>query len=252
VRAGQDGRALFFCASCQDRNALTDAVARAIGQERQREQHDDRHVAGTRQRKQEAALRLWRGSQSATGTPAELYLIARGLPGLATSPALRFRRDTPHPEGGCLPALIALVQNTAGQPVAVHRTFLTGDGTKARIGPAKASLGPIWGAAIQLYPLSADSPLVIGEGIETAASAGRLTGFPAWAAVSAGNMAKGLVLPPEAGCVVIAADPDAAGRVAARDAWLRWHAEGREVQIATPDGTGDFNDLLCARNASRV
>ena len=33
-------------------------------------------------------------------------------------------------------------------------------------------------------------PLVIGEGIETAASAGRLMGFSAWAAIAAGNMAK--------------------------------------------------------------
>ena len=43
------------------------------------------------------------------GTPADRYLIARDLPGLAASAALRFRGDTPHPEGGRLPALIALV-----------------------------------------------------------------------------------------------------------------------------------------------
>jgi hypothetical protein len=77
-------------------------------------------------------------------------------------------------------------------------------------------------------------------------------GLPAWAAISAGNLAKGLMLPPEARHVVIAADPDEAGKRAARDAWLRWRAEGRTVQIATPYGTGDFNDLLCAREASRV
>jgi putative DNA primase/helicase len=148
--------------------------------------------------------------------------------------------------------LVALVTDVAGVPISIHRTFLARDGTKARIEPAKASLGPLWGGAIRLKPFAADMPLVIGEGIETAASAGRLTGFPAWAAVSAGNMAKGLVLPPEAGRVVIAVDPDIAGRVAARDAWLRWRAEGREVQLATPNGMGDFNDLLRARDASRV
>jgi putative DNA primase/helicase len=57
-----------------------------------------------------------------------------------------------------------------------------------------------------LMPINTDKPLVIGEGIETAASAGLLMGTPAWAAISAGNMAKGLVLPPEVRRVVIAAD----------------------------------------------
>ena len=79
-----------------------------------------------------------------------------------------------------------------------------------------------------------------------------LLGLPAWAAISAGNMAKGLVLPPEARRVIIAADPDDVGRKAARDAWIRWTAEGREVRIAIPDGAADFNDLLRARKAIHV
>jgi hypothetical protein len=144
--------------------------------------------------------------------------------------------------------MIALVTDVAGAPLAVHRTYLGRDGRKAPIEPAKASLGPVWGGAIRLDGVAPDVPVAIGEGIETSASAGRLMGFPAWAAVSAGNLAKGLVLPPEVGHVVIAADPDDAGRDAAREAWLRWKAEGREVQIASPDREGsDFNELLLAR-----
>lgn len=151
-----------------------------------------------------------------------------------------------------MPALIALVQDTAGQPVAIHRTYLSRTGERANVEPPKASLGPIWSGAVRLDPIAAELPLLIGEGIESAASAGRLMRLPAWAAISAGNLAKGLVLPPEASRVVIAADPDPAGRTAARDAWLRWHGEGRAVQIATPDGSSDFNDLLRAREATRV
>jgi hypothetical protein len=79
-----------------------------------------------------------------------------------------------------------------------------------------------------------------------------LLGLPAWAAISAGNLGGGLLLPPEVRCVVIAADPDDPGRQAARDAWPRWTAEGREVRVALPDGSGDFNDLLQARGASIV
>jgi phage/plasmid primase-like uncharacterized protein len=108
----------------------------------------------------------------------------------------------------------------------------------------KASLGGVWGGAIRLEPFAGGVPLVVAEGIETAASAGRLMGSPAWAAISAGNLARGLLLPSEARNVIIAADQDKAGRDAARDAWHRWHAEGRSVRIATPDGTGDFNDLV--------
>jgi len=188
---------------------------------------------------------LWRGAEPAAGTLADRYLAARGLPGLAASPALRIRMDTPHPEGGWMPALIALVTCVTGTPVAIHRTYLGRDGAKARVEPARASLGPIWSGAIQLYPFSPDLPLVVGEGIETAASAGRLLGLPAWAAISAGNLANGLLLPPEVRHVLIAADPDTAGVEAARAAWIRWRREGRDVLIATPDRPCcDFNDLL--------
>jgi putative DNA primase/helicase len=227
-------------------------VARATGQERRAAQSQDQDEAAKRQRKRDRALVLWRGSEPASGTPADRYLIARGLPGLAASSSLRFRPDCPHPEGGRYPALIALVSDPKGAPLAVHRTFITWDGGKANVDPVKASLGPIWGGAIRLDDHDPNLPLAIGEGVETAGAAGVLLGLPVWAAISAGNLAKGLVLPSEARRLVIAADPDPSGRNAARDAWLRWRAEGRVVQIATPDGAGDFNDLLRARKAIHV
>ena len=252
VRAGRDGRALLFCASCQDRDALVEAVARSTGQERQAALPQDQDEAARRQRRQDSAFALWRGSQPAPGTPAERYLTARGLPGLAASSALRFRPDCPHPEGGRYPALIALVSDPKGAPLAVHRTYLARDGRKASAEPVKASLGPIWGGAIRLNGHDPNLPLAIGEGVETAGAAGVLLGLPAWAAISAGNMAKGLTLPPEVRRVVIAADPDDVGRKAARDAWIRWMAEGREVRIAVPDAGGDFNDLLMAREGNHA
>ena len=195
------------------------------------------------QRNRERALGLWRGAAPASGTLAERYLAGRGLPELAVSPALRFRTDTPHPEGDRLPALLALVQDAAGKPLGVHRTFLGSDGYKACVEPTKASLGPIWGGAIRLLPL-ASGPLIIGEGIESAASAARMLELPAWAGISAGNIAGGLQLPPEVRHVVVAADPDPAGERSARAASLRWSREGRRVQIARPTGSGDFNDML--------
>ena len=110
VREGNGGRTLLYCASCQDRAALVDAVARATGQEVAPDRKQDANKASIRQRKQEAALSLWHGSQPAAGTPAAIYLAARGLPDLAVSTALRFRGDAWHPEGGrAVSAMVALV-----------------------------------------------------------------------------------------------------------------------------------------------
>jgi phage/plasmid primase-like uncharacterized protein len=200
--------------------------------------------AAARQRKQEAAARLWRGSAPAAGTIADTYLTGRALPGLAASTALRFRGDCHHPEGGRLPALVALVQDVTGAPIAAHRTYLRRDGTgKASVEPAKATLGPVWGGAIRLDAIAEE--LVLAEGIETSASAGRLLNLPAWSAVSAGNLAQGLVLPAGVRRVTIAADHDGPGERAAQRAALRWQREGRTVRIARPDKPGaDFNDLL--------
>jgi phage/plasmid primase-like uncharacterized protein len=185
------------------------------------------------------------------GTLVQAYGIARGLPELARSAALRFRLDCPHPDGGKVPAMVGLVVDATGALVAVHRTYLRRDGTgKADVARAKASLGPVWGGAIRLDPLAPE--LLIGEGIESSASAGRMLGLPAWSALSAGNLARGLVLPPEVRAVVIAADPDEAGQDAACDAWHRWTAEGRRVRIATPNGSADFNDVLRSREVARA
>ena len=166
---------------------------------------------------------------------------------LATSPTLRFNRDTRHPGGGTLPAMVALVQDVAGNPVAAHRTFLRPDGTgKASIEPNRASLGPLWRGAIRLHPIAVE--LVVGEGIETAAAAGVLLGLPSWAALSAGNLARALALPPDVRRVVIASDHDDPGRLAAKEAAMRWKAEGRVVRVALPDRAGhDFADVLMAR-----
>ena len=85
---------------------------------------------------------------------------------------------------------------------------------------------------------------MVGEGIETAASAGMMMDAPAWAAISAGNLAAGLVLPAEVRHVIIAADPDGPGEQAAQQAARRWMHEGRRVKIARATGPGDFNDQL--------
>ena len=78
---------------------------------------------------QDAACRLFSGSVPVTASdPAGLYLARRGIPHLVGNPALRFRADCAHPESGRLRAMVALVQDTAGTPIAAHRTYLAPEG----------------------------------------------------------------------------------------------------------------------------
>ena len=252
VRAGRLDRALLWCANGCAQHELRDAVRRLVGGHWTPPKQPDMWTeAEARRRKQEAALRLWRSSEPAPGTPVQAYGTARGLPDLARSAALRFRPDCPHPDGGRLPAMVALVMDATGAPIAVHRTYLRRNGSgKADIERPKMFLGPVWGGAIRLDPLAPE--LVIGEGIETSASAGRMLGLPAWSALSAGNLGNGLVLPSEVRSVMIAADPDESGQKAAREAWRRWTAEGRRVRIAMPNAAGDFNDVLRAQGVAHA
>lgn len=250
----RDGRALGWCASCQDRDAIG-ALLRDHGAVWTPLRTIIPKPASVTAEGRERARRLWIEAQPLMSTPAETYLAGRHIPDLATSPALRFHPACPHPNAGKLPAMLALVVDVAGEAVAVHRTYLAADGRgKALVEPTKASIGPIMGGAIRLHPVAPE--ILIAEGIETAAAAARLVCVPAaWVAISCGNLAK-LPLPSEVRSVVIAADndpPDRYGRRPGPDAaWTaatRWKAEGRIARVAMPKGEGeDFADLIAEGN----
>ncbi len=185
----------------------------------------------------------WSEATTTGDNPAGMYLARRALPELIGNPVLRSYRSIRHMTGGDYPAMLAVVRDVAGNPVAVHRTYLTANGCKADLDPAKASLGPIMGGAIRLGP--AARKIVVGKGIETTASAGLLLGLPAWSAISAGNMARAMALPDEVREIVIAADDDVPdeygcnpGMEAAEAAAVRWETQGRAVRILTTRGLG--------------
>ena len=107
------------------------------------------------------ALRLWKPGEEMPGTPGAAYVAARGVPHLADSPALRFLADYPHPSAGRLVAMLALVVDVAGEPLALHRTYLRRDGSgEVEVDPPKATIGPIWRGAIRLDPIAPE--IVIG------------------------------------------------------------------------------------------
>ena len=204
------------------------------------------------------ALALWHRAQDATGSPADTYLAARGVLGgwhiapAADRTALRYLSRCPHPGGGELPAMLALIRNVqTGEPQAIHRTYLRADGSgKAEVEPAKATLGPVAGGAIMLHPPCGDESLIVAEGIETALAAALLMRAPAWAAVSAGNLER-LALPtlPALPDLIVAADHDQPGQRSAQAAATRWREEGRRVRVAMPKAPGaDFADLMEAHH----
>lgn len=198
------------------------------------------------------ALRLWHEATPITGTPAAVYLASRGID-LSRLPegigdALRW-----HPacawEGGRHGAMIGLLTDAQScKPKAIHRTAITTQGQKI----GKKMLGPSNGCVVRLWPDEAiTTGLVLGEGIETTlAAATRMDHrgtslIPAWAACSAGAMAK---FPPLLGveCLTILVDHDksGAGQRAAMECAGRWNAAGIEVTTLMPPTEGeDFADV---------
>ncbi|HQT74095.1 MAG TPA: toprim domain-containing protein [Acidiphilium sp.] len=242
-RAGIKATCHYGC----DRDALREALG--AGKLPQRDPEADQRETAARASATEAAAKIWGGADPVTpDDPAGRYLTARHLAAAIGNDRLRYRRDTPHPSGARWPAMICRIDNAAGDLVAVHRVYLDLDGRKAPLEPAKAAKGPLWGGAIRF---ATGPEIVVAEGPETAIAAGLILSLPAWSAISAGNMARGLILPPDVRRVVIAADHDRPGTEAAEAAGRRWKAEGRAVRIVRPDRPGDdFADVLAQRAGS--
>ena len=191
-----------------------------------------------------AARWLWSETEPANWI-IETYLGGRII--LCPIPeTIRLHRALRHRESGCCrPAMVGAVEHAEHGFVGVHCTYLAPDGSAkaAAMEPVKRFIGPVGGGAVRLAP--ADDTVVVSEGIETGLSYMEATGTPTWCALSAGGI-KALILPPEIRNVIIAADPDPAGILAARAAARRWLAEGRGVSIARPPLGLDFNDLARA------
>jgi hypothetical protein len=208
---------------------------------------DPAKATAERRRKIAAAREIWAETVLAAGTLLEVYLWSRLL--MITPPAsLRLHRSLWHRETSeRRPAMVARVDHQEHGFVAVHCTYLAIDGSqKATIAPVRKSFGPIGGSAVRLGQIRPDQWLIIGTGIETTLAVMISTGLPGWAALSDGGLT-GLVLPPEAERVLIAADhdEDGGGEDAALVATARFLAEGRHVKVIKPPTPGtDFNDLL--------
>ena len=239
------GQPLWWCANGCDRDALTAAITGDAAPAPAREPAPAETASGGKA----AAMRFLHACRPAEGTIVVPYLRSRLLESV---PGLLFMEAARHPSGKRFPCMVAVLVDIEGHRVAVHRTFLAPGGAgKAGVDPPRMTLGPVRGAAVRLH--EATECLVVGGGIETSLAAAKVLGMPAWAAVSAGNMADHLALPQDIRDVIVAADNDPPGLRAANRAVARWKAEGRTVRLAVPDRAGaDFNNVLRDREAARA
>jgi hypothetical protein len=221
--------------------------------------------------RQRFALRLFlSAAPSLAGTPAALYLAARGidLAELGRQPrSLRFAAALSNRESGrAWPALLAAITDAAGAHVATHRTWLAQDARgvwcKAPLREPKMTLGPMAGGAVRLWRGASGRPLAqapegeavaIAEGIETALSV--VIACPelrVLAAVSLANMAR-VVLPGAVGTVILCADNDGENAAAARGlarAVTHFAEAGCIVRVARSPIGKDFNDALRAESVA--
>lgn len=130
--------------------------------------------------------------------PMRRYLANRGLHVPQLPATLRFHPsmlsvDTETGEiEGRFPTMLALVVDRNGDPVTLHRTYLTPEGYKAPVASAKKLMAypddrEVSGGAIHL---SGTGPVLnVAEGIETAFAVQELVGGSIWATANASLMA---------------------------------------------------------------
>ena len=206
-----DGSWSSWCIRCGHRNfSLTRAEQSAFART---------DAACSEAARAKRAAWLWSCALPAKGTPVETYLQnGRGLASYLPN-TLRYlpaRGRYPH---AMIAAFGPCEETEPGRIVspnvvdAVHLTRLSPDGSARE---SKIMVGPIRSLPIVIAPPNDGLGLVIAEGIEDALSLHQATGLGAWAAGSAGHMAKlAASVPSYLECVTIAEDDNGAGHKAA-------------------------------------
>jgi putative DNA primase/helicase len=205
------------------------------------------------EKRNQRMARMWQQAEALTGDCiGSRYLQARGVWSGVDLPdplALRFIPDLAYFTGkekqGDHPALLAVVSAPAGHGVSLHRTYLQLDGSSKADVPEPKKLmppvGTITGAAIRLF--SAGPVLGVAEGIETAMAASLLHDVPVWACISAHGL-QSFVVPEAVTDLLIFADNDRAGLMAARALLERYQGKLQRVEIIATNQPGkDWSDV---------
>lgn len=217
----------------------------------------------------EMMRKVWKGSVPLThpsAEPARLYLRSRGIlawdrPGLEATvrfnPSLSATTETGRSN---FPAIVAIISDTDGAAVVLHRIYLTAKGEKAPLESPK-----------MMFPIPTDRSVVGGgirtsqpgdvvdvcEGLETALAIETAMGLPVWPLVNA-YLLENFCPPPATKAVRIWADLDrsGAGQEAAKILKQRLWGMGIKARIMLPylpisaKAKGvDWNDVLLERGS---
>lgn len=259
VRLHGDRAGKWTDAATGEHGDLLDLIARNRGLDRLNEALDEARAflslpppcpptSPTHSGSPEAARRLFRHGRPILGTPAEVYLRARGITAPLDWPCLRFHsavwyRAHPGAPRQSWPALLAAVTDVHGTITGIQRCWLDRrHPTKAPLIDPRRSLGHLLGHGVRFG--TAVDVLAAGEGIETMlALKSVLPDLPMVAALSANHLAA-LHFAPALARLYVARDNDAAGHRAVERLSARGIAAGIDVRPLVPVGK-DFNiDLL--------
>lgn len=264
------GTGAYFCSQCGTGDGFT-FLMQYTSQDFKDVAADIESIIGKTESKPETPVdanrardrlrRIWSAAKPLSrNCPTHRYLCYRGLSGLTFSKLESIRC---HPgieywysengdpvKLGIHPAMIALVATPAGEPATLQVLYLTSDGRKAALDPARKIMPPSrpWkGGAVRLQTLEPGQTLCVAEGIETALSMKLL--YPdvcPWAVVSAGNMESFIPPNDDSSTVYIAADNDASftGQAAAF-ALAKRLSKNHTAHVLVPQKQGhDFLDQL--------
>lgn len=198
-------------------------------------------------RRRQALNDTWKHAKSPK-TVAQ-YLTGRNIPAWVIQQAkdLRGHPNMLHVDDennhSYRPAMAALIRNSKGEPISIHRTYLGINQKEKKIMPP---LENITGGAVRLG--EPNDTLVLAEGIETALAAWAITGHPAWATISAHGLAEFKSIPRHVTKVIIAGDNDASftGQAAAFEcAKYMKNRLNVETVVTMPKQLGyDMQDVL--------
>lgn len=252
----KNGTGTYYCSGCGAGDGMALAM-KATGKSFKETAQEIDKIVGTVsaekvtdiKRDPAIALRkLMAGAVDPKGTPVEKYLASRGLS--LPEAAVKYNPKVAYYEGGKFvknyPAMLAIFANQNGAPNSLHITYLTPEGTKAKVDTVRKIMTPkepLAGGAIRLFKQS--NVMGVAEGIETALAASQMDDLPVWACANA-NMLERWNPPEGVEWVHIYADNDKnyTGQAVAYKLANRLSLAGVRVLVCVPEIFGDWNDVL--------
>jgi putative DNA primase/helicase len=244
VRVG-DKAVLFHCFAGCTSDAIIDAL-RTIPSLAGRSHDPGRRAREGKGGHNKLALSLWRFADPFAGSLGERYLRERSIdPDGITARYDQHCQYGSGTEKRFAPALLIPVEEDAGV-VAIHRTFLTADGScKAAIAKPKRMLGNPGGGAVRWGGIPGDGVLRLAEGVEDAASVMNMLEPDTFVWPVLGiERYQTLSIPESIHSIIVYSQHGAEAARAIARATPHLTANDRQLLVKLPPHEGDWNDLL--------